>query len=388
MECRARWGDRTATCWFCVAIALASMCGCASFRDSSQAVADSGDDEQPDFWESLSLKNSKARFKKMIGQGPNENLAQQAYNDGMALFRQQKYRESAAKFDVAYDRWPDSPLEEDALFMAGESYFFADMYPKADDRYASVIQKYPSTQYLDRIVHRRFKVAEFWQSGKEHWPITPNLTDKSRPLFDSHGHAIRVYERIRLDDPTGPLADDSIMKTAVTHLSKHRYDDADYYFTLLRNEYPKSDHQYMAHVLGLEAKLMRYQGADYDGTPLKEADELSKQILTQFSTELGEDREQVAQLRGQIRAESARRDLVRGDYYHNGKYFGASRRYYERIIHDYPETQLAENARTRIQEAQGQPDVPDSKLQWLVELFPETRRESAAIAAQPGSMNR
>ena len=53
---------------------------------------------------------------------------------------------------MAYKRWPDSPLEEEAMFKAAESEFFADRYSKADDEYALLIKKFPSTQYLSQVV--------------------------------------------------------------------------------------------------------------------------------------------------------------------------------------------------------------------------------------------
>ena len=49
--------------------------------------------------------------------------------------------------------------------------------------------------------------------------------------------------------------------------------------TLLRTDYPKSEHQFQAHLLGLKSKLLKYQGPDYEGAPLDEADELVTQIL-------------------------------------------------------------------------------------------------------------
>jgi len=84
-----------------------------------------------------------------------------------------------------------------------------------------------------------------------------------------------VYEQIRLNDPTGSLADDSIMATANSHFVHGEWDDADYHYGLLRTEYPRSEYQYQAHLLGLRCKLLRYQGPGYDNSPLVEADELA-----------------------------------------------------------------------------------------------------------------
>ncbi len=330
----------------------------------------------------MAPKKAAQNFKKLIGQGPNEAVARQALAEGDALFRQKQFAAAAKKFSVAYKRWPDSPLEEEALFKAAESRFFADHYAKADDAYGLLTKKYPSTQYLSQVVIRRFAVGRYWEQydrANPHWPVTPNFVDKTRPRFDTAGHALKVYERIRLEDPTGPLADDSIMATANAHFVKGRWDDADYHYMLVRTEYPKSDFQYQAHLLGLRCKLLKYQGSDYDGTPLDEAEELATQLLTQFPQELGQERERVVQVRAGINAQRAKREWDMAEYYAKGEYNRASRHFYEKIVKEYPETQLAQESRTRLDLIKSEPDNPENSFQWLVDLFPESKREGPVL---------
>ena len=76
------------------------------------------------------------------------------------------------------------------------------------------------------------------------------------------------------------------MATANIYFDRGRFDDADYHYTLLRREYPRSELQFEAHLLGLQAKLRKYQGEDYDGTPLEEAKTLVKQLRSQFAGRL------------------------------------------------------------------------------------------------------
>ena len=90
--------------------------------------------------------------------------------------------------------------------------------------------------------------------------MTPNGYDQTRPWLDTLGHAIKTYDNIRLNDPTGPRADDAIMATANIYFQRGRFDDADYHYSLLRREYPRSELQFEAHLLGLQAKLRKYQG--------------------------------------------------------------------------------------------------------------------------------
>ena len=340
------------------------------------------DASQDGFLDKVAPKKLYKQFKAAIGQGPNEAVARKALAEGDDLFRQKKYDKAAKRYKVAHDRWPDSPLEEEALFKAGESWFFADRYSKSDDEYALLTKKFPSTQFLSQVVTRRFAIGRYWEqydTANPHWPVTPNLADKTRPMFDTMGHALKVYERIRLDDPTGALADDSIMATANSHFLKGHWEEADYHYGLLRSEYPKSDFQYQAHLLGLRCKLLRYQGPGYETTPLDEAEELATQLLTQFPKELGEERERVVQVRAGILAQRALSEWNMAEYYAKGKYYRASRHFYDKIIQDYPDTQLAQDSRAKLEQYKGEPDVPTRPIDFLVKWLPESKREGPVL---------
>ncbi len=332
----------------------------------ARPVKESDDPESS--WYHMAPKQFNEKFKKMIGKGPNETIAKASYAEGEALFRQAKYKDAAAKFKTAYERGPDLAQEEDALFKAAESYFFADLYSKADDGYARLVKKYATSQYLDRVVARRFAIARYWEQcdmAKHHYALTPNFADKTRPMFDTRGHALRVYDKVRLDDPTGPLADDSVMASANLHFRLSHYEDADYFYTLLRHEYPKSEHQFVAHVLGLQSKLRRYQGPDYDLQPLDEADEVAAQLLAQFSRELGDEQERCVEARAWIRAAKAQREFQIAEYYFHSKYYAASKLYYTEVADTYPDTRLAQAARDRIEEVKDKPPAPNKPFAWL-----------------------
>ena len=158
-----------------------------------------------------------------------------------------------------------------------------------------------------------------------HWPVTPNLIDNSQPRFDTFGNALKSYEIVRLRDPTGPLADDSIMATANAYFQMGRYEDAAFHYDLLRKEYSTSEFQPQAHLLGMKSKLNVYQGTQYDETPLKEADEIADQALTQFRDQLGEEAARVAQTRNAILEQKAEREWFKAQYYEKKQYFRAAR---------------------------------------------------------------
>ena len=325
-------------------------------------------------------------MKSQLGYGTNEDAAEQAYALGEDLFRRQEYGQAAKQFKKAIDKASNSLVEQNAMFFFAESLFFSDKYPKAVEAYEELLDKYPNSSHLDEVIRRQFDIAHYWEKyhqHKPHWAITPNLFDKTRPLFDTRGNALKTYENIRLNDPTGPLADDSIMATANSHFLNGRYGDADYYYGLLRREYPRSDHQYEAHILGLQSKLRIYQGPDYVSTPLLEAKELIKQLKTQFGPDLStEERERLAEIEGTLVMQLAARDFKRAKGYDENKHYESARMYYSQVVRDYPDTPLAEKARKRFMEIGGKPAHPETKMQWLVDLFPENAERTAIAQVQ------
>jgi outer membrane protein assembly factor BamD (BamD/ComL family) len=340
------------------------------------SYADPTKDKDEDFWAKLAPENVYKSIKKATGYGPNETIARADFKAGQDLFRQKKFSEAADKFKTAADHWPDTPLEEDALFMLAESQFFSDQYPKAHDAYAKLLKKYTNTRHLDWAVRREFAIGRYWEQLDDYqrkWPTTPNLTDKSRPLFDTFGYAVQAYQNVRMYDPAGPLADDSLMATAVAYFRRGQFESAAEDFDLLRREYPNSEFQKYAHILDLQAKMRVYQGKYYDPTALTEAGEIADQTMAQFGAQLGAEQARVVKAKRQILEEKANREFAMAQYYEKQKYYGAARYYYQGLIQAYPTTQRANDAREKLEALKGLPDEPPNRFKWLTDLFPSSK---------------
>jgi len=317
------------------------------------------------------------KFKDMAGYGPDERIARAAYDEGKRLFREKKYYDAAKQFAKAADRWPDTPLEEDAMFWRAESLFFDDRYSAAESAYDALLKKYTYSHYLDTAVKRQFLIGRYWEqfdAAEPHWPVTPNFTDNARPLFDTWGRAQKAYEHVRMNDPTGPLADHALMAGANAYFVAGRYEDAAINYDMLRKEYPKSQHQKNAHMLGIESKHRMYQGPIYDGTPLKEASELVDQTLVTFGPTLGSDRERLIDAKNRMIAEQAERDWTIGQYYEKNRYYGAARHYYTNLIEAYPQTPAADRAKQRLEVIKDYPAEPPDRLAWLTGLLGPVRK--------------
>ena len=343
------------------------------------APADDGPDPKADDGlgpDDFYLENIVKNIKKATGQGPDKAKAQAAFDRGEALFREGKYEDAAGELSTAADRWPESAIEEDALFLLGECYFFTDQYFKAHDAYGKLLVNHTNTRHLDTVMNRTFAIARYWDEQQQKagtWPITPNLTDKKRPRFDTFGHAIEAYQRIRLHDPTGPLADHAVMAMANGYFVRNQFENAAWNYDLLRKEYPDSEHQFEAHLLGLQAKRRIYQGSHYDGKALEEAEEIANQTLTMFPDKLGEEQKRLLRNQAQIVEEQALRDYAMGQFYEAKRCYGAARYYYKLVIEGFPNSQTAQRAQERIEAIRDKPNEPSNPLRWVTDLLPDEK---------------
>ncbi|GAB6166752.1 hypothetical protein JCM19992_27520 [Thermostilla marina] len=348
--------------------------------DREQEYVDEYASIDDDKWdESFLDKLDPVRLVKQVTTPkPNRRVAEALFQEGMELYRRGQYLAAAEKFERAAKRWPNSILEEDALFYQGESEFFADRYPQANETYDKLLKKYQYTKYLDRVVARQFSIGRYWDQLENADPSflgVLHLGDATRPKFDTWRRALKAYQSVRLYDPTGPLADDAVYAIANSQFLRKHYEESAYYYDQLRREYPQSEHLVDAYLLGMKSNLMAYQGPLYDGASLERAEEMADELLALYSDRLGDSREKVLQERNRIYEEKAARDWAVGQYYDRRHYYGAARQYYEYVIREYPGTEAAQLASRRLAEIAGLPPKPPDRFAWLTRWFPSTEED-------------
>ncbi|MBM4092473.1 MAG: outer membrane protein assembly factor BamD [Planctomycetes bacterium] len=346
-----------------------------------------------------------ATVKRLAGKGPDQNAARELYGRGEQAYHEavtaraanpqadirDKFVDASEYFAEAASRWPDSALEEDALFRAGESQFFADRYVKANGYFEELLKKYPNTRYLDLVGARRFLIADYWlglHASDADGTLGFNFTDKTHPWSDTFGHAVRVYDRMRIDDPTGKLADDATMAAANAHFTKQDFAKADQFYSDLRTHFPSSEHQFKAHLLGVQAKLNSYKGSDFTGDALEQAEKLIQQIRRQFPREAREHEAELDRAHRKTRYLLAEREWFMAEFYRRRAEYGAARQYCEVIMKEYPDTPFAQKARESAGAFAGKPLSPPQKLAWLTDLFPDSKTAVPMMATSPASSTR
>ena len=410
----------TVRCWWIVL--LVTLCGCATFRDIRQDLANSGlrrgdkkswRSSDPDDLAGLAdrrpgrlisrdfnPKNFPTTVKVITAWGENQQVAQTAYDRGMEIYEHaielreeeqfaaaaNEFHRAANKFREACAAWPDSALEQDALFMQGEAFFFADQYVLANRAYESLAVQYSGTSYMDHVNARRFMIAQFWLEAKDAGGVKPwiNMTDKMLPTSNLAGEARRIFHRIRLDDPTGKLADDATVALGKAFFKAERWTEAADAFEDLRKSYPGSKFQFDAHMLELNARLASYAGPEYDSTPLQQADDLMQAIVRQFPNEIQQNKTHFEAQASRVQNLLAAHDFQTAKFYEGRGENLAASLYYDAIAKRFSSTPVAEDATERVAELKDKPPEPVQRVGWFVELFPEPRASKPLIATGSG----
>jgi outer membrane protein assembly factor BamD (BamD/ComL family) len=342
--------------------------------------------------------------KKMVSEPPNKKEAKKNFEDADAIFRQanalpvgeerQKLLlESAQKFLVAATKFPNSAIEQDSFFLAGEAYFFADYYWDSNLCYEKLIKAYPNNRYMNEVEKRRYAIARYWLdlSKKDQESFySMNFFNQELPWRDTRGHGLRVFEKMRsLDDPGGKLADDATLALANEAFAANKFYKADEYYSDLRKLYPDSEHQFLANFLGLKAKMKCYVGPEYSVSSLDEGEKLIKHMWRAYPQEAEKEREYLERASAEIRYHKAEKLYHWGEYYDRRKEYRAAAHYYAKVNKEYEDTQFAQRATTRLGEIEGLPPVPAQKFEALVKLIPTSDKiqpmVDAAKKKTPGS---
>ncbi len=353
-------------------------------RDSNRLLLD-------DFAPSQIGTTLKTRFST----GENKNAAEAAYEEGKQFYQQgtqaitanpdgqqhEPYFISAAnKFKTAGALWPESSLAEDAFFYEGESFFFANRYVQANRAYEGLITQYSGTRYLDRAEQRRYAIAIYWLDLKKNGASVVSLKDPKRPKFSLASEARRILHRIRIDDPSGKLADDATYALGTAYMAINRHEDAAETFSYLRKDYPGSEYQFNSQMLELESRLKSYRGPDYDGLPLVEADKLRQQIVRQFPNEAEQHMEILNQQNTLIKNQLAQRDYQIGEFYEGKGQNLAAKIYYEKVQENHSNTIFENGLSEKIATVAAKPATPAPPAQWLTDIFPDGNPEKPILS--------
>ena len=332
------------------------------------------DDDKGFDWMLLDPVTFYNKSKEWIGLGPDQKKAEAAMEEGRKLMSDGQFAAAGKKFEAAAKRWPDTVLEEDARYFAGECYFQAKIYYRAYENFDRLISEFQS-KHKNTAVARLYEIGGYWVKKTEEGAGYFNATDKSRPSFDTFGAAEKAYKSIIFNDTRGPYYDRSMLQLGFAYMNQGKkqgdsqYEQAANWFRQLRENAINHEYASRASYLEVHCRKMAVDGAEYDSSHLLEAKELADQTLTQFGPNLKDNRENLVQMRNEIGEKEAEHYWTLAQYYEKGKHYGAARMQYQHILKEHPTTNYAQQAEQRIEAIKDHPDSPPALTAQVKSLF-------------------
>ena len=346
--------------------------------------------DAPVDWSKYSASTLYNKWRDYIGMGPNEKEALAIMKKATLELMEwektkdpKKLRQAGELYEKAGKKWPESILEEDALFYAGECFFFDKNYTKAKTFYKGLLAKYSNSVLRRDAMERLYWIGVYWVKCAEEDPeVIGRFEGKERPRFSDFAGAKDAFETIFTNDVSDRgRAPDAVFALANAYMRRGvqqgdaSFEEAAKYYQRLYEFYPACKYADKAYQLAMLALYQSYRGPFYDSTPLRRAEEIAKAAQR---ARKGDQKVIEEQLR-LIREKQAEYLLVRGEYYEKKKIYASARSYYQRLIDEYPDSEYAAKGAERytaIRENPAEKDqfalirpiapfLPDSKNQYF-----------------------
>ncbi len=330
-------------------------------------------------WSKYSASTLWSKWKDFAGMSPNEkeaNVIMKEATEEHGRFEDDKDKKHLTKaadlYEKAGRRWPDSILEEDALFYSGECSFFAENYPRAMRCYKQLVTKYTNSVLKKQAVERLYYIGCYWVKCSEEDHSIVNISDKTKPSFSSFSGAKKAFEAVYLNDTSdNGRAPDALFALGNAYMRRAcvqgdaSYESAARYYRQLYEFYPASKHTEKAYQLAIIALHKSYRGPSYDSRTLKQAVEIAKAAQGAGKGDQKLIQEELESIRG----EQATQMMFRGKYYEKRGNYASARAYYNRLARDFPEHDLSQEAAKRYAEIKDRPAEED-QYAWIRPVLP------------------
>lgn len=244
-----------------------------------------------------------------------------------------------------------------SLYYLGEIKFQKGDYVGAHDKFEELIKSYPGTNYLEKAVQREYEIGQVWlahSSGTTDDPLPWHSRFRGGlPVFDTGGHAVAALDHVRLNDPTGPLADDAVMNVADHFYKVGDFETAAEYYDQLSSDHPKSPFVERAMHGSVDSKLKGYIGPEYDVTGLEQARDTARRTIQLFPESQGLEGVGVTDLNKTldlVADEEAGRAFSVGSYYRRSGHVISAEYYFGMILRKWPKTDWASKAELQLAE--------------------------------------
>jgi len=310
-------------------LSLAVLCvGILTAAANANAVKDTG--AAPPGWE---LRNGSWVPLVQPGEGTPDAQVAQMVKD-LAEGNTKKLLADAKVWIKANEKHPLMPqvllLQGDAEVLRGNRY-------EALYSYEVLINNYPTSDLYIHTLEREYNIADALLRGYKRKFL-------GMRIFSATDDAIELLDRIQDRQRGAPIAERAGLRVADHFYETGKFQEAADSYSDFLKRYPYSQYIRKAEIRRAESSLANFRGIKFDFTPLYDAREQFatvaenyKQSAAELQTRAIDDR--IYQLEGAKELETAR-------YYWRAGRKNAAAYYYKRVMANWPNTAMANEARS------------------------------------------
>lgn len=232
------------------------------------------------------------------------------------------------------------PLVPQVLLLQGDAETARGNKYKALFSYEDILTNFPTTELYVPVLEREYNAADAFLKGYKRKFLGLRIL----PVTDD---AIELLDRIQDRQRGSALAERAGLLVADYYYNHGSFDDAvDAYADFLRR-YPYSQFARKAEVRRAEASIAKFHGVKFEITPLEDGRErvgAVEQAYPQTAEHL-----QAKALQDRIYQMEGRKELEIARYYWRASKRYASKYYYHRVIDNWPDTQMAIDAKKELE---------------------------------------
>jgi outer membrane protein assembly factor BamD (BamD/ComL family) len=348
-----------------------------------------------------SKPNEKSTASMVIKAGHIEESPALTYKGAQTMaeaeeaFAAENYAKARKLFGkVADDTANPALVAEKARFHEAECRRILKEYVDAVATYNKLLKDFQYGVYRERAVGQMVVIADFWlddtrkqmdaereKADGKRWFVPWNFVhfNKSKPLFDEEGHALKTLENVYFNDPTGPHAENALFRAGYVHFHRGNFKEADQMLSQMLEICERNPPQnpeaaklrVRAYELAILAKNNATGGPAYDGRKSAEALQMiqrAKMTQPELVASRGDFLDTQMKM---IRQQQAEKDFEVAEFYRRIGKAPAAWFYYELVRRRYQGTDFHDKAVARMKEIHGDLIAQQSQS----EFAKATRRE-------------
>lgn len=267
-----------------------------------------------------------------------KNTPKEQFEFAKGIFDSSDYKNAYIEFNKVLRHFPGSYEAADSQFYMGVCLEKMDKIYDAYLAYQKVIDKYPFSDKMERVLEQELKIADILSQAK-----AKNMGFS----FPQYYYALIIYRKIIENSPYSNLAPLSQYKIGLVLKSIGNFNEAKTEFEKVVSTYPESEWAEAAKFQAAQSASSASLKSEYDQELTRDAKGRFEEFLKNHpDAELSKEaREEVYTLSDK----EAEKDFLVGQFYEKQKSYSSAEIYYEDVIRKYPRSVWAQKSFEKIQ---------------------------------------